>query len=176
MKSARFSTRRLVTAALIAALYTALTVCLAPISFGAAQCRVAEALTVLAAITPAAIPGLTVGCLLSNLLGISLGTAVIGFPDVIIGSLTTLVAALLTRRWRSCRLWGLPVLSTLPPVVLNALAVGTGLTLVSPVRTLPVWLLQTGLVAAGQAVACIGGGLLLYRGLTVSGLANRLDE
>lgn len=42
MKSARFSTRRLVTAALIAALYTALTVCLAPISFGAAQCRVAR--------------------------------------------------------------------------------------------------------------------------------------
>ena len=73
-------------------------------------------------------------------------------------------------------MWGLPVLSTLPPVVLNALAVGTELTLVSPVRTLPVWLLQTGLVAAGQAVACIGGGLLLYRGLTVSGLANRLDE
>lgn len=54
--------RETVTAALIAAMYTALTVAVAPLSYGLVQCRLSEALTVLAAFTPAAVPGLTVGC------------------------------------------------------------------------------------------------------------------
>ena len=166
--------RYLVTAALIAALYTALTLTLAPISFAAVQCRVAEALTVLAVVTPAAIPGLTVGCVVSNLVGISLGASIIGLPDVVVGSLATLLAAVLSYRWRNRRVGGLPVLATMPPVVFNALAVGSELTLVAPVRSVSVWLIQMGLVAAGQAVACIGGGLLLFKALQVSGLEKRL--
>ena len=55
--------RRLVEGAVIAALYTALTLALAPISFGPFQCRVAEVLTILPIFTPAAIPGLTLGCI-----------------------------------------------------------------------------------------------------------------
>ena len=62
-------TRLLVQAALIAAVYAALTLLLQPISFGIVQFRVSEALTVLPALMPAAIPGLFVGCLLSNILG-----------------------------------------------------------------------------------------------------------
>ncbi len=159
----------LTTTGVIAGLYTALTLCLAPISFGLVQCRLSEVLTVLAVYTPAAVPGLAVGCALSNLIGLTMGSNIAGALDILLGTLATGLAALLTRRWRNRRLWGLPVLSTLPPVVLNALIVGTELTFVSPQVTWPVWGIQVGLVAAGQAVACIGGGLVLAKVLEKTG-------
>ena len=159
----------LTTAAVIAGLYTALTVGLAPISFGLVQCRVAELLTVLAVYTPAAVPGLTVGCALSNVIGLTMGSNIAGALDILLGTLATGLAALLSCRWRRYRLWGLPVLSTLPPVVLNALIVGSELAAVSPSFTWEVWGIQVGLVAAGQAVACIGGGLVLAGVLEKSG-------
>lgn len=161
---------------LIAGMYTALTVGLAPISFGVVQCRVAEALTVLAVYTPAALPGLTIGCLLSNLLGLSMGANVAGALDLLLGPLATGLAAVLSWRWRCHRLWGLPVAATLPPVVTNALIVGTELALVSPVFTWPVWLTQVALVAAGQLIACVGGGLLLAKGFRATGLDKRLFD
>ena len=76
--------------AAIAAVYAVLTYLLAPISYGAVQFRVAEAMTLLPILMPEAIPGLFVGCLLANLLGGA------GPLDVIFGSLTTLVAAVMT--------------------------------------------------------------------------------
>ena len=65
MKNATF----LVQAAVIAAVYTALTLLLMPLSYGVMQIRVSEALTILPALTPAAIPGLFIGCLISNMIG-----------------------------------------------------------------------------------------------------------
>ena len=59
----------LVQSAMIAAIYVVLTIVFAPISFGQIQFRIAEALTILPAFTPAAIPGLFVGCLIGNILG-----------------------------------------------------------------------------------------------------------
>ena len=160
----------------IAALYTALTLCLAPLSFGLVQCRVSEALTVLAVYTPAAVPGLTIGCVVSNLIGIAMGSNIAGALDVLLGPLATGLAAWLTYGWRRHRIGGLPVLSTLPPVVLNALIVGTELAFVSPVFTLQVWGIQMGLVAAGQVVACVAGGLVLARVMQTTGLAARLEQ
>ena len=148
---------------IIAALYTVLTLCLAPLSFGLVQCRVAEALTVLAVYTPAAVSGLTIGCVASNLIGIAMGSNIAGALDVVLGPVATLLAAWLSYRLRQHRIGGLPVLATLPPVLVNALIVGSELALVSPVFTLQVWSIQVGLVAAGQAVACRGGGLALAR-------------
>lgn len=159
---------------LIAGMYTALTVGLAPISFGLVQCRVAEALTVLAVYTPAAIPGLTIGCFLSNLAGLSMGANVAGALDLLLGPLATGLAAVLSWHWRQYRLWGLPITATLPPVVTNAFVVGTELALVSPMFTWPVWATQVALVAAGQLVACVVGGLLLTKGLRMTGLDKRL--
>lgn len=77
----------LVQAAMIAALYTALTLIFAPISFSSIQVRISEALTILPAFTPAAVPGLFVGCLIGNILG---GAAL---PDIIFGSFATLAGA-----------------------------------------------------------------------------------
>ncbi len=166
--------RTLTTAALIAAMYTVLTVCLAPLSYGLVQCRLSEALTVLAAFTPAAIPGLTVGCVVSNLIGLSSGANIAGALDVLLGPLATGGAAVLTWALRNKRVGCLPLWSTLPPVVLNALVVGSELAFVAPQFTVEVWFIQMGLVAVGQLVACVGGGLLVARGLQVSGLDKRV--
>lgn len=166
--------RALTTAALIAAMYTVLTVGLAPLSYGLVQCRLSEALTILAAFTPAAIPGLTVGCVVSNLIGMSTGANVAGALDVLLGPFATGVAAWLTWALRNNRVGRLPLWSTLPPVVLNAVVIGTELAFVAPQFTARVWLIEMGLVAAGQLVACVGGGLLVARGLQLSGLDKRL--
>ncbi len=133
--------------AVIAALYAALTLLLAPISYGAVQFRVAEALTLLPILTPAAVPGLFIGCLAANLLG---GATAL---DVVFGSLATLAAALMTRRLREK-----PVLAALPPVLVNALVVGAVLALA---YNLPFWLTALE-VGAGQLAACFALGLPLY--------------
>ena len=79
---------------------------------GVIQCRLSEALTLLPVLFPSAVPGLFVGCFAANLLtGCALW-------DVAVGSLTTLVAAILTRKFRKNIF-----LATLPPIVLNALTV-----------------------------------------------------
>ena len=77
-------------AAMIAAIYVVLTVIFAPISFGQIQFRVSEALVVLPVFTPAAIPGLFIGCLIGNILGGAI------LPDIIIGSIATLIGAAFT--------------------------------------------------------------------------------
>ena len=83
-------TRKVVVAGIIAAIYTVLTMVLAPISFGTVQFRISEIMVLLAFINPIYIVGLTLGCMLSNLLG--------GFGpiDVIFGSMATLIAGLAT--------------------------------------------------------------------------------
>ena len=62
------TTRSVCLSAMIAALYAALTLLLAPISYGAIQCRISEAMTLLPILLPQAIPGLVIGCLVANLL------------------------------------------------------------------------------------------------------------
>ena len=139
--------RFILRAAVIAALYAALTLLLAPISYGPLQLRVSEALTLLPILTPAAIPGLFVGCLAANLLG---GATAL---DVVFGSLATLAAAILTRRFRER-----PLVAALPPVAGNAVVVGAVLTYA---YNLPFWLTVLE-VGAGQLGACYALGLPLY--------------
>lgn len=143
--------RYLAHAGIIAALYAALTVLLAPISYGLVQCRVSEALSVLPVFTGAAVPGLFLGCLIANLLA--------GAPiyDVVFGSLATLLAAACTRHLKTK---GAPrALLPLPSVLFNALIVGWLLVKVYGVGVpLPLSMLYVGL---GQAIACYGLGLPL---------------
>lgn len=174
MQNRQSSLRRLAEAGLIAAMYAALSLVLPLASFGIVQCRLAEALTILAAFTPAAIPGLAVGCFITNLVGLGMGVNPAGAWDLLWGPLATLSAAWLTWRLRSLRIARLPLLSTLPPVIINAVVVGTELTLVSPQATWQVWGIQMASVGIGQAAACIAGGLILYAALDRSGAAARL--
>lgn len=143
MKKTRFITE----AAVIAALYAALTIILAPFSYGPIQVRVSEALTILPVFTPAAIPGLFVGCIIANIFGGN------GPIDIIFGSLATLAAAFLS--YKMPKRWLVP----LPPVILNGVVVGLILnyTLKAPLVATMLW------VALGEAVACyvLGYPLLL---------------
>lgn len=111
-------------AAIIAAAYVVLTLPFAQFSFGQIQFRLAEALTVLAALTPAAIPGLFLGCLLTN----TIYPSGLGLVDIIFGSLATLIAAFLTwrlsRRLAPAKTWWAAAITILPPVIVNALVVG----------------------------------------------------
>ena len=169
--------RFLAVTGLIAGLYTALTLVLAPISFGPVQCRVSEALTILAAYTPAAIPGLTIGCVISNVVGLTMGANVAGALDILLGTLATGIAAWLTYRLRHFRIKGLPFWASIPPVITNALIVGTELAVVlNPDLTAYGWLGWVGSVGAGQVIACMGGGLLLAGLLQKSGLATQLER
>jgi uncharacterized membrane protein len=143
-------TKYLTLSAVIAAIYAALTILLAPISYGPMQIRIAEAMTVLPFIFPQAIPGLYIGCMVANIWG--------GFGpiDIFGGSAVTLVAAALTY-W--LRRFNKPWLAPIPPVVLNAVGVGYYLHILTE---MPVWL-SIGWVGLGQAIACFGLGLpLLY--------------
>jgi uncharacterized membrane protein len=130
--------RFLARSALIAALYALLVLAFAPMSFGPVQFRVAEAMTLLPWLFPEAIPGLFVGCLVSNLFG------GLGIVDMLFGSLATLLAAWLTRRMPNL-LW-----AAVPPVLVNALVVGTYLSVLLDVP-LAATILYVGL---GQAGVC----------------------
>lgn len=155
----------------IAALYVALTVLLQPIGFGSVQCRVAEALTVLPVYLPSAVPGLTVGCFLSNLIGLTTGANPTGALDLLLGTGATAVAALLTYALRNVRFGKLPVAATLPPVIVNALVVGAELYVVYGGMPL---LAHMALVGGGQILACIGGGLVLAAVIQKSGFITRI--
>ena len=105
-------TRNLVYGALIAAIYVVLTLMFRPISYGPIQFRISEALCVLPYFLPAAIPGVFIGCLISNLLG---GAVLM---DVVFGSLATLIGAVGSWMLRKNR-WMVSV----PPIVSNTLII-----------------------------------------------------
>ena len=146
--------RHLIQAALIAALYVLLTIIAAPISFGIVQLRIAEALCVLPCITPTAIPGLFIGCLIANFLGGAI------LADVILGSLTTLIAAFLAWWIYKKKQGNLgKALAPFPAVLLNALVVGYLWAYVYGDGAQFGFLLCALYVGAGQALACYGLGV-----------------
>ena len=138
-------------AAMIAALYVVLT--FIANAFGLAnysvQVRFSEALTILPFFTPAAIPGLFIGCLISNILT---GCAI---PDIIFGSLATLIAAYGTWKLRGI---GNVFLSPLPPILANTIIVPFVLRYAYGIR--PLWLSFL-TVGAGEIISCGILGLLL---------------
>lgn len=138
-----------VRAAIIASIYTALTILLRPISYGQIQVRVAEALTVLPYFTPAAIPGLFVGCIISNIAG------GLGWMDIVFGSLATLLSALLTYIIPKSK----KLLVPLPPVIMNGVIVGW---VVSTVYQLPLVITML-TVASGEAISCYALGYPLLK-------------
>lgn len=110
----KFDTKYLTRAAVIAALYVVLTYLagLMNLAYGPVQFRFSEALTVLPFLFPEAIPGLFVGCIVSNLI------SPYGALDLVVGSLATLIAAIWTAKCG--KRWFAPM----PPVIANALLVG----------------------------------------------------
>lgn len=116
----KISTKRLVTVAAVAAIYAVLTIALAPISYGNIQFRVSELLVLLAFFDPFYIGGLTLGCLIANLLGPN------GIMDVIFGTLATFIslsAISLTAKLTKGSKVGL-IIASLWPTLFNAVIIG----------------------------------------------------
>lgn len=144
--SVSFSTQ----AAMIAAIYVVLTYLFAPFSFGEIQVRIAEALTILPVFTPAAIPGLFVGCFIGNILGGAV------LPDIVMGSIATLIGAVLTYLLRRQSNF----LAVLPPILSNTILVPYVLKLCYGINLpIPLLMLSIGL---GEVIGCGVLGLVLY--------------
>lgn len=157
-----FTTRNICISALIAALYTALTMAFQAISFGAIQFRISEALTLLPILFPQAVPGLTIGCLLSNLLG---GANVY---DIVFGTLATMMAAILTWRVRG-NVW----VRAFPPVLCNAVVIGLVLTYAYGIDTLWLNMLTVGF---GQAVVCYVLGVPMIKILEKQNITGNIGQ
>ncbi len=161
--------RYLAHAAIIAALYAVLThmqnILIPGSATWAIQMRLSEALCVLAFFTPAAIPGLTIGCLVFNL------TFAAALPlDWVVGSLATFTAAWAMYRLRNVHLFNLPVLGLLMPAVSNAILVGWELS----VYIGGGFWLNALYVAIGEAVVLLVPGTLLYCAMKKRSLHTRL--
>ena len=142
------TTRLLARGSAYAAAYVVLTLISGAfgLASGEVQFRISEALLPFACVDPAAVVGLTLGTAIANGL-----TSPMGLPDVVVGSLLTLTAALLM--W-----WiGPRVVALAAPVVVNGLGVGAELALILHV---PFWP-SVGFVALGEAVVLFSGGLLV---------------
>ena len=126
---------------------------LAPLSFGEVQIRFSEALTILPFFTPAAIPGLFIGCIIANLLGGAIPV------DIIFGSIATLIGAVFTYKLRNSNRFLAPI----PPIAANAIIVpfvlrfGYGVNLPIPLMMLT--------VGIGEVVSCAIVGLILQTAL-----------
>lgn len=139
-------------AAVIAALYVVLTYVFSAFASGVIQVRVSEALTILPAFTPAAIPGLVIGCLLSNTLT---GCVLL---DIIFGSVATLIGALGSYALRR-HTWLVPV----PPIVSNMIIVPFVLRYAYGATDAFPFMIAT--VGAGEIISCYLLGMLLYGAL-----------
>lgn len=155
---------RLVVSAVIAALYVAMTYAqelIAPTTTSmAVQLRLSEALTVLCLFTPAAVPGLTVGCFIANF------TAMGALPmDIVLGSLASFLACLAMYGTRNLTLKGIPVLSLLMPALFNGIIIGAEIEaffIEGPFNFLS-FMTQGGMVALGELVVLFTLGLMLVK-------------
>lgn len=141
-------------AAMIAAIYVVLTYVFAPFSFGEIQVRISEALTILPMFTPAAVPGLFIGCMVGNILGGAI------LPDIVFGSAATLIGALITYSLRGKT----PILGSIPPIAANTVIIpfvlryGYGMNLPIPFMMLT--------VGIGEIISCGVFGIILYTSLS----------
>lgn len=149
-------TKNLTRAAIIAALYVVLTFVshIFGMASGAIQLRISEALTVLPYFTPVAIPGLTVGCIISNLL---MGANAL---DIIFGSLATLLGALGTYALRKKSHY----LAFIPPVIANTLIVPCVLVYAGAQGS---WSFFALTVCIGEFLSCGVLGLFVIRALKI---------
>ncbi|NLM04330.1 MAG: QueT transporter family protein [Clostridiales bacterium] len=152
-------TKYLTQAAMIAAIYVVLVELFKPFAYGVMQVRIAEVMTILPYFTPAAVPGLTIGVLISNLIG------PYGTLDIIFGTLASFIAAYISYKTPK------QILVPLAPVLVNAVIIGSMLYYIllgtpeeMPLFSIMMW------VGLGQAIACYGLGYPLMK------ILERYDE
>ena len=152
-------TRYIITGALIAAGYAALTYLsnVFGLAYGPIQLRISEVLTILPVFTPAAIPGLTVGCFIANI-------GSFNAADLLFGTLATFSAAWLSRVFKDSMVKGIPLLSFLPPILINAFVIGFEISVFYLDTKNFLWgfLISAFEVGLGQFIVCLGFGIPFY--------------
>ena len=152
------SVRKLVRCGVVAAIYVVLCMALQPLSYGAVQVRVAEALCLLPVFGAEYIAGVVLGCFLANLLGSTI---------------------LVTYKLRNIRIKGLAVAASLPPVLFNAVIIGIEIAVMfpDPTSSAPIWLacITNGIsVGIGELISCTVLGVLLVKIIESSKALNEL--
>ena len=167
------ATLKLATAAVVGACYAVLTMILAPISYGAVQFRVSEALCILPFFMPCTAWGLFGGCIIANLLTGNIF-------DIVFGSLATLAAALITAEiGRRGHDLGRKILACLMPVLFNAVIIGIEIAVMfpDPSSSAPIWLacITNGIsVGIGELISCTILGVLLVKIIESSKALNKI--
>lgn len=172
------TTLYIVQGAIIAALYATMTILQNVLLPGSAsmavQFRISEVLTILALYTPAAIPGLTIGCIVANISSLS----VLGPYDLIFGSIATLLATIAMYALRNVRFFKLPVPAALMPALFNGLIIGFEIDFFfinnAQAFNFVDFLVQGGLVALGELAVLFVLGLPLSRVIEINGLDKKL--
>lgn len=158
-------------AAVIAAFYVALTYFSSAmgLAYNSVQFRLSEILTVLPIFTPAAIPGLTLGCFLANI------SSPLGIVDIVCGTLATFLASVATYFLRNITLKGLPILATVPPVLFNAVIIGLEIWYLEG-KISEIFFVSSLQIAAGQAVMCMVAGLVFIRAVKKTKIFERINN
>ena len=143
---------------MIGAIYTVLTLVLAPISYGNMQIRISESLTMLPLIYAPSIYGVTLGCFLSNLIGAIIGVNPTGYIDAIVGTSATFLAAYFTYKTKDIKIKNIPFVAMFMPIVFNFFFVGAELSyLFMPDNFLLGLIINGAWVALGEIIAVILG-------------------
>ncbi len=150
---------KIVITAAIAAVYAVLTAISGAfgLAFSGVQFRLSEALTILPVFSPYAVAGLTLGCFISNL------ASPFGIFDMIFGTLSTLIAAYLSRKVSCVTFKNTPILAPLPPVIVGAAVVGAMIAFLLPEGfSADAFIFSALSVGIGQFVVCYGLGIPLF--------------
>ncbi len=151
--------RYIITGALIAAAYAGLTYLSGAfgLAWGPIQLRLSEVLTLLPIFTPAAIPGLTVGCFIANIGSFNVA-------DLLFGTVATLMAAILTEALRDRKVKGIPIFAFLPPIIINALVIGFEIAVFYLEKSNFLWgfIISSVQIGISQAIVCLGFGIPFY--------------
>lgn len=163
----------IVTGALIAAAYAGLTyLCsIFNLAYGPIQLRISEVLTLMPIFTPAAIPGVTIGCFIANI-------GSFNALDMIFGTAATLIAAILTYYLRNIKFKGLPLLAMLPPVIINAVVIGLEIAFFFLPEGFTFWgFLISGLeVGIGELIVCYAFGIPFYLAVKRCGIFKNREQ
>lgn len=158
------TTKRITLYTMVAAAYVAFTLAFMNFAFGPIQIRVAECMVLFVLFRKDMLWPLTFACLVTNLVGVLTGTDIIGMLDVIFGTLASFLSLYTAYLTRNIKIFNRPILSLLMPVIFNGLIVGAMLSYVIMPQDFWLGLAINGLqVAAGEFIACVVLGLLIYQ-------------
>ena len=161
--------------AMIAAMYTVLSMSIAPLTFGPIQVRVSEALVLLPIYGFSSVYGVTLGCAITNAIGAFLGLNILGPIDIVVGTLATFVAALITRKIGGIRFKNLPILAAIPPVIINGIVIGYELMLaLSGGQNMAVFWTNFASVAFGELLSCVFVGITMIYFIEKNGIDKKI--